>query len=124
MRLLSIGAILVLSFTVASGSLAQLPSQTDFTGIWLFTWQNDSINSNLATLKHEAGTITGTYINDAKEKCPVVGRIDSTGTNLTLTVTCPQWDIKCDGSIKSSNLVVGQYLAYGSATGDFQMSRQ
>lgn len=124
MRLVWLGATLCTFLTVNSATVAQPPPQMEFTGSWTFTWDNDSKNANAAVLKHEGGTITGTYINDAKEKCPVVGRMNSSANSVTLTITCPRWDIKCDGSIKSLQLVAGRYAAYGSASGDFQMSRK
>jgi hypothetical protein len=124
MRLLSIGAVFVLALIPVSGPFAQQSAPADLTGSWTFVWQNDSKNSNPATLKHETGTLTGTYINDAKEKCPVAGRLGSAGTQVFLTITCPRWEIKCDGSLKGPKTIVGRYVAYGTATGDFQMSRQ
>lgn len=101
---------------------AETAAQPDFTGSWTFTWDNDDKNTNLVTLKHEAGTITGTYVNDSRENCPVAGRIGS-ATSVILVIMCPGWDIKSEGSLTSSNLVTGKYLAYGDSTGEFKMSR-
>lgn len=97
------------------------PTPVDLTGSWTFTWDNDSANTNPVTLKHEAGTITGNYINDSKEKCPVVGRLTSAASVL-LIVMCPDWDIKAEGSI-AGVAISGQYMAYGDSTGTFKLSK-
>jgi hypothetical protein len=104
-------------------SSAQQGSQADPTGSWLFIWQNNSANTNPVKLKYEDGTITGTYINDSKEQCPVVGRWNSSEAKVILTITCPRWDIKCEGSIKDPNLIIGRYVAYGNSIGDFRLLR-
>ncbi len=124
MRLPAIGTVIMLVLAFASPAMAQQRPATDFTGSWLFTWQNDAKNSNRATMKHEAGTITGIYINDSKEKCPLVGRLVSSGTGVVFTIMCPGWDIRADGSIKDAQSVDGRYVAYGSSTGEFSMVRQ
>jgi hypothetical protein len=118
---LSIAFTLCAFLAATSSALAQ---EVDLTGPWTFVWGNDSKNTNTAALKHERGTITGTYLNDAKESCRVVGRLTSSGTGVYLTITCPRWDIKCDGSIQSPHLITGQYVAYGTASGTFQMTRK
>ena len=123
MRLLWIATTLCSSLLFASVTVAQPPQQIDFAGSWTFMWDNNLKNTNVADLKAEAGIISGTYMNDAKDKCLIVGRFTSS-TNVALTITCPKWDIKCDGSVKNSQLVVGRYVAYGSTAGGFQMSRK
>jgi hypothetical protein len=125
MRLFTIGLVLCALLVVNSATAAEVPLQIDLTGSWTFTWDEDSKNTNPADLKHEAGVITGIYLNDAKEKCPLVGRIISSTptTGITLTITCPNWDIKCDGSFENPQSVTGKYVAYGSASGTFQMMR-
>jgi hypothetical protein len=124
MRLPAIGAAIMLVSAFAAPAMAQQLPAMDFTGSWLFTWQNDAKNSNRAIMKHEAGTITGSYINDSKEKCPLVGRLVSSETGVLLTIMCPGWDIRADGSIKDAQLVDGRYVAYGSSTGEFRLTRQ
>lgn len=122
MRFLSCGAVLSVLFVFSPVTFAEAPAQIDFTGSWTFIWDNDDKNANSVTLKHEAGTITGTYVNDSKQNCPVAGRLDS-AARLILVIMCPAWDIKCDGSIDGSSAVTGQYVAYGDSKGDFKMSR-
>jgi hypothetical protein len=123
MRLRFIAVVFLTVIAIVSESSAQPGSQADPTGSWLFIWQNNSANTNSVNLKYEDGTITGAYINDSKEKCPVAGRWNSTEAKVTLTIACPRWEIKCEGSIKDSNLVTGRYVAYGNATGDFRLLR-
>ena len=122
LRLVQLAATLCIS-SVATASLAQPPRQMDFGGSWTFTWDNNPRNMNLGDLKQGTGTFTGTYVNDAKDKCPLVGRMSSP-TAVTLTIVCPLWEIRADGSITNSQLVVGSYVAYGSSRGTFQMSRK
>lgn len=112
----------VLSVLLAFGSAAaETAPQVDLTGSWAFTWDGDSKNTNPVTLKHESGTITGTYINDSKQNCPVVGRLGSPA-DVILIVMCPGWDIKCEGDIEGSS-IAGKYIAYGDSSGSFKMSR-
>jgi hypothetical protein len=122
MRVLSLGVALSIFFALSSAAAAEAPAPVDLTGSWTFTWDNDGKNTNPVILKHEAGTITGTYINDSKENCPVAGRLNSPA-NLILVVMCPGWDIKCDGAIEGSSAVAGQYAAYGNSSGTFKMAR-
>ncbi len=110
-------------FLACPAVMAQSPQQIDLTGYWIFSWDNDPNNANTANLKQGMGTITGSYINDAKENCPITGRITSL-TAVTITITCPNWDIKADGSIVDSNLVIGSYFAYGSTHGIYRMVRK
>lgn len=117
MRLL-FGVALLTLLTVNSAMAAEKPIY--LTGAWTFTWGNNSTNTNDAVLKHESGVITGTYLNDAKDKCAIAGHMTSS-TAVTLLIVCPKWDIKCDGSIDSPGSVTGKYVAYGSASGSFQM---
>src|SRR5688572_18437007 len=108
MRLFSLGVFFSLFLGFIPAATAESPAPVDLTGSWTFTWDDDSANTNPITLKHEAGTITGTYINDSKQKCPVVGRLTS-ATSVLLIVMCPDWDIECDGPIGSPALVSGRY---------------
>lgn len=120
MRLVWITATLCLSIAATAG-LAQPPM--DLAGSWMFTWDNDPKNANPGDLKPGPGTFTGTYINDSKDKCPLVGRLRSP-TTVTITIVCPAWEIRAEGSITNSQLVVGSYVAYGSSKGTFRMSRK
>jgi hypothetical protein len=123
MRLRIISVVFLILVAIVSESSAQQGSQADPTGSWLFIWQNNSANTNPATLKYEDGAITGTYINDSKEQCPIAGRWISSEAKVTLTIVCPRWEIKCEGSVKDPDLVIGRYIAYGSSAGDFRLVR-
>jgi hypothetical protein len=122
MRLFPLGVFLYLFLGFIPAATAESPVPVDLTGSWTFTWDNDSANNNAVTLKHAAGTITGTYINDSRENCPVVGRLTS-ATAVLLIVMCPGWDIKSEGTIDSPSAVSGQYFAYGDSTGAFKLSK-
>lgn len=122
MRQVLLGSVLSVLFAFVPVAFAETAPQPDLTGSWIFTWDNDSANTNAVDLKHEAGTITGTYKNDSGEKCPVVGRLSSAAT-VVVVVMCPGWDIKADGSIAGPTLVTGKYLAYGDSTGEFRLTR-
>lgn len=123
MRLRFIAIVFLILAAIISESPAQQGSQADPTGSWSFIWQNNSANTNPVTLKYENGAITGTYVNDSKEQCPVAGRWNSSEGKVTLTIVCPRWEIKCEGSIKDPNLVIGRYAAYGNSAGDFRLLR-
>lgn len=107
----------------ASLSLAKSPQQVNFTGAWTFAWNHSYKNINHASLTQEGGAFTGTYINDKKEKCPIVGRMSSP-TAVTLTIVCPGWNLKADGVVENSQLVSGSYKAYETSVGTFTMSRK
>jgi hypothetical protein len=123
MRSVLLSTVLGIFLGFTSAATAESPAPVDLTGAWTFTWDDDSANTNPITLKHEAGTITGTYINDSKEKCPVVGRLTSTASVL-LVVMCPDWDIECDGPIGSPDSISGRYVAYGDSSGTFKLSKK
>ncbi|HEX5057437.1 MAG TPA: hypothetical protein VFX02_13200 [Gammaproteobacteria bacterium] len=95
----------------------------NYSGSWTFTWDNDSANTNAAVLNQDGDAITGNYVNDSKENCPITGQLDSSGAKMALTITCPKWEIKSDGSIVNPTLVEGKYLAYGDSSGDFKMAK-
>ncbi len=122
MRLFPLGVFLSLFLGFISVTMAEESAPVDLTGSWTFTWDNDSANTNPVSLKHTAGTITGSYTNDSKENCPVVGRLTSAAAVL-LVVMCPGWDIKSEGSIDSPSAVSGKYFAYGDSTGTFKLSK-
>jgi hypothetical protein len=115
-------AAALLSVFIACTALAQTTPQVDLSGSWTFMWGNDPANKNPAELKQGAGTFTGTYINDAKDKCPIAGRMSSP-TRVSMTIVCPKWEIKADGSTTDARTVVGNYTAYGNTKGAFQMVR-
>ena len=120
MRLVPSLTFLIASLALGSTAIAESAPQPELSGTWTFTWDGDDKNANTATLKHKSGTISGTYINDSKEDCPVAGRFSS-DSSIVLVIMCPGWDIKAEGSIASSAQVTGKYLAYGDSTGDFKM---
>lgn len=122
MRAVSIAGML-LCFCLAGQGLAQAPQRMSLEGSWTFIWDNDAKNTNTSALKQGAGTFTGTYVNDAKDQCPVAGRMTSASA-IALTIVCPKWEIRAEGSITNAQLVVGNYVAYGSSKGTFRMSRQ
>jgi hypothetical protein len=121
MRLVTLG--LASCIAVAGTASAQSPQRLDVSGSWAFTWDNNAANTNVADLTQGAGTFTGTYVNDNKEKCPLAGRMSSP-TAVSLTIVCPRWEIKADGSITDERTVAGSYTAYGTSKGTFRMSRK
>ena len=123
MRLILSVTFFIISLVFGSAASAESsPQLPELSGSWTFTWDGDDKNTNTVTLKQKAGTISGTYINDSKEDCPVAGRFSS-DTSVVLVIMCPGWDIKAEGSIANLALVTGKYLAYGDSSGDFKMAR-
>ena len=119
----SLAWALSIFFIYNVSAAAESTALADLSGSWIFTWDGDDKNTNPVNLKHEAGTITGVYINDSRESCPVAGRLSSPA-DVVLVVMCPGWDIKAEGSITSPSLVTGKYFAYGDSTGEYKMSRK
>jgi hypothetical protein len=120
-----IRAIVVAAFVmlvVTAGSLKAAEAQ--LTGSWSITWEQDAKNVNPITLTESDRKIAGTYINDATETCKVAGQVDRAKGTVVFTITGPRWDIKCNGVIVNSNSIQGRYLAYGNATGTFEMARK
>jgi hypothetical protein len=122
MRLVLSVTFLIASLAFDSTAIAETAPQPELSGSWTFTWDGNDKNINTVTLKQKDGTISGAYINDSKENCPVAGRFSS-DSSIILVIMCPSWDIKAEGSITSPALVAGKYLAYGDSTGDFKMAK-
>lgn len=106
-----------------------LPSQsgeavTDFSGKWVVRWlSNDTQNS--MSLTQANGKFTGTYTSDNKDLCSVSGEFAPSNSGITLVILCPKWDIQLDGfPTLDGKMIVGKYLAYGSATGGFIMTKE
>jgi hypothetical protein len=110
-------------FLVISAQPAIAAPETDLTGTWTFTWDNDPKNSNIATVRTKDGTFTGIYTNDSKDKCPLAGRMIPPG-KVKIAIVCPKWDIVAEGAIGSANSASGSYIAYGDSKGTFTMSRK
>lgn len=101
-------------------------AQDTLSGKWKITWLQGG-KPNIVNLTEDIkGHISGTYINDAKESCPVAGNTDK---DIILVVICPSWSIAMAGHYdhamgEPSDEVVGKYLAFGTTSGTFRMDRQ
>jgi hypothetical protein len=117
---------LILAASIAmTGSLAH-PGQavTDFSGTWQVRWlSNDSLNPLI--LNQASEKFTGTYVNDAKDRCSVTGEFGAATRQVTLHIACPKWGIDMEGYASlDGKLIVGKYLAYGNAIGGFAMTKK
>lgn len=93
-------------------------------GSWIVTWDNNPENKNSLSLQNKDGRLSGTYINDSKQSCPVTGKIGAASDrNLVLKVVCPAWNIDMQGA-SDDQKGSGTYRAYGKVSGVFTMVRQ
>ena len=123
-NLLFVSAILVASLMMAGALPHSEQAVTDFSGKWQVRWlSNDSRNP--MTLNQISGKFAGSYINDAKDQCPVSGGFDAVTRQVTLRIACPKWGIEMEGYASlDGKLIVGKYLAYGNAVGGFTMTKE
>ena len=123
-NLLFVSAILVASLMMSGALPHSEQAVTDFSGKWQVRWlSNDSRNP--MTLSQTSGKLTGTYINDAKDQCPVSGEFVAATRQVTLRIACPKWGIEMEGYASlDGKFIVGKYLAYGNAVGGFVMTKE
>jgi hypothetical protein len=118
-------AVTLIAALAMAGSLAH-PGQavTDFSGTWQVRWlSNDSRNP--LTLNQASEKFTGTYVNDAKDRCSVTGEFGADARQITLHIACPKWGIEMEGYASlDGKLIVGKYLAYGNAVGGFTRTKK
>jgi len=118
-------ALLIVASIILTGALFSFGlAATDFSGKWQVRWlSNDSRNP--MTLNQISGKFAGSYINDAKDQCPVSGGFDAVTRQVTLRIACPKWGIEMEGYASlDGKLIVGKYLAYGNAVGGFTMTKE
>jgi len=123
-NLLFVTAILVASIMLAGSLSHSGQAVTDFSGKWQVRWlSNDSRNP--LTLSQASGKFTGTYINDAKDRCSVSGEFAAATRQVTLRIACPKWGIEMEGYASlDGKLIVGKYVAYGNAVGGFTLTKK
>lgn len=95
------------------------------TGQWIVRWGSDAKNENTLALNLNKERITGTYMNDANASCTVTGNANQPSRKFALTIVCPDWDIRMQGSLASDEKTAsGNYQAYVDATGKFAMRKK
>jgi hypothetical protein len=107
--------MITLSNKVLSGS-------DTLTGDWIVQWDNETDNKNVLFLSANEGRITGTYFSDSDASCSVTGNLREQDRQFSLTIVCPDWDIRMQGTgsadWKNSS---GDYQAYVKSQGRFVM---
>jgi hypothetical protein len=99
-------------------------SAADLARRWIVRWGNDPKNENTLSLTLHDARLSGTYINDSKENCAVTGNIKKQTSKFALTIVCPRWDIRMEGSQSDNGKTAGgSYQAYIDSHGDFTMRR-
>lgn len=117
MRKLLIGG--VLSQIVVSQSALAL----DVTGSWVAKWPNGAQNE--ISLRSDNGRLSGICVNDARDQCTVSGNFVETNRHIVLTIKCPRWDIRMQGTVSADGRTAsGTYQAYVAASGQFTMEKQ
>jgi hypothetical protein len=118
-------ASIVAVFSMAGVTLS-ISEQTviDFSGTWIVRWlDNDSRNP--MSLTQTDGRLTGTYVNDKKDTCSVVGEYAQNNNRITLRIDCPKWDINMEGLPSlDAKTIEGSYIAYGTSKGAFVMTKK
>ncbi len=102
-------------------------SQTDaadLAGRWLIRWGDNPKNENALSLSGRNDRLAGTYINDSKNSCTVTGNINQQSGEFALTIVCPAWDIRMQGSkATDGKSAAGSYQAYVNSRGKFTMRK-
>ncbi len=110
---------------LAVSNSAALSGAGDLTGQWIVRWDNNPNNENAMSLGLHEGRVSGTYINDAKASCTVTGNIQAKTRDFSLTIVCPKWDIRMQGTISIGwKNASGGYQAYVKSQGDFTMKKR
>jgi hypothetical protein len=114
---------LVRLFVIALLAISASAQTTELTGKWIITWL-DNNDTQPIELVQSGNNISGTYINNSKDSCPVSGSLS--GSALSFTVQCPKWDIKMSGTVtpKGKTVENGTYTAYGRHTSPFRMAKE
>ncbi|HJU32916.1 MAG TPA: hypothetical protein VJ740_15740 [Hyphomicrobiaceae bacterium] len=114
-------SFLALSVTTSLGGVA-LAQPQGLDGKWVVQWAGNPKNENALSLKVAGGRASGTYLNDDKVSCTVTGNVQE--RQLALTVVCPKWDIRMQGTATADwKTASGTYQAYVSAAGTFILRR-
>jgi len=116
--------VLCLNFGVPIQANAEkISASLNVSGNWKIDWSNNTTNA--IKLTQSGMSLTGFYINDSKDKCPVSGRMMTDLTMAVFKVTCPKWNFEAEGLVThDGKTIVGRYQAYGDSYGSFYMSRK
>jgi hypothetical protein len=108
---------------IALFAISASAQTADLTGKWVITWLSNN-DTQPIELVQNGDSISGTYINNSKDSCPVSGSLS--GNVLSFTVQCPKWDIKMSGTVTAKGETVenGSYTAYGQVTSQFRMAKE
>jgi hypothetical protein len=88
-------------------------------------WDGNAKNENALTLGLRAGRLSGTYSNDDKAACTVSGNLKEQTGELALTIVCPKWDIRMQGTASADwKNASGSYQAYVNSQGQFTMRKK
>ncbi len=113
-------ALLALIFPGSAFSL----NGNELSGSWMVTWADDQKNHNEMSLTYADGSLSGTYINDSQDSCPVSGALAEANGHLILHIKCPKWGIEMDGTASAGGKTAkGTYWAYGDTSGPFTMTK-
>jgi hypothetical protein len=97
---------------------------TVLAGRWVVRWDGNPLNENALSLSFNGLRVSGTYVNDAKEQCTVTGTANDKTNEFALTIVCPKWDIRIQGTLApDSRTASGSYQAYTNAHGLFTMRK-
>ncbi len=111
-------------FILGTSYSAAFSSAGDLTGQWIVRWQNNPKNENAMSLALHEGRVSGTYINDDKTSCSVTGNIRAKTREFSLTIVCPKWDIRMQGTTSANwENASGSYQAYVNNQGKFMMKK-
>jgi len=112
----------LVAFVTLVGINASAQTGSELSGEWIVSWPNRT--QNAMTLNYGPSGFSGTYVNDAKEQCPLKGGFRVKDRSVNFDIQCSQWTIRMQGTAAADlQTISGSYLAYGNAEGNFLMSR-
>ena len=112
-------------FALIASQGAGLAGSNDPAGVWMVRWDGNAQNENALTLAVRTGRLSGTYSNDDKAACTVTGNHKEQTRELALTIVCPKWDIRMQGTASEDwKTASGGYQAYVNSQGQFTMRKK
>lgn len=120
---LTLLALFVLAPFALSQKPASDPPAANLTGKWTATWLvsgKESGTRNTIHLTDASGAISGSFVADSGESCPVEGSL--TNGNVVLHVSCAKFAIELLGQLQGLE-INGSFLAYENSRGEFRMEK-
>lgn len=107
---------------ILMGSTSSL-SGSRLSGNWTVHWPNDGKNQpqNEMSLTFKDGGLSGAYVSDDKESCPVSGAVAEKSGHVILHIKCAEWGIELEGTTAADGKSVKGDYSWPSGSGQFTL---